>query len=470
MIMSWATTLQMLNFRFNGDSSSPANNNVALSQQPVTVPPAAQLPEQCRSTRISRPTNAILESKDYQRRETTSRTEGMDWATDLEGTRPKAYLSAADRLSTELDDFIACIAETKASHNIPHSYRHAIATDPDRWMIPMQVEMDTLRKKHTWDLVNAPEGANIMGSMWVYNIKWDGEGNRIKDKARLVGKGYTQQIGVDYNETWAGVTRLESVRMTAAIAAKYNLKLWRIDFVGAYLNSLTKEDIYMRQPEGFVEPGFEDHVGHDMGLKTRTGTRVWVWRVQVWVRFEAPASNPYPSNGFGGFFRDTNLFKSPLLVYTQAVIIFTIPESILPPTMAPAQSKIARPLATQPEKQGSRKRKVSSRVMDENFVGAETNVVTKRLKLSANATRAAGSTAEKCQASVEDVDDDENIFVNDSPKNPNVLLEPVNGSDNVDMDPAPELESVEHYGGDDDDDDDEVEIEETAEAELGQSI
>ena len=117
-----------------------------------------------------------------------------------------------------------------------------------------------LKAKHTWDLVKPPSGANIMGSMWVYDIKWDGEGNRIKDKARLVGKGYTQQLGVDYNKTWAAVTRLESVRMTAAIAAKLNLKLWRLDFVGAYLNSLTKEDIYMKQPEGFVEPGYEDHV------------------------------------------------------------------------------------------------------------------------------------------------------------------------------------------------------------------
>ena len=99
-----------------------------------------------------------------------------------------------------------------------------------------------------------------MDSMWVYDIKWDGEGNRIKDKARLVGKGYTQQLGVDYNEMWAAVTHLESVRMTAAIAAKHDLKLWRIDFVGAYLNSLTKEDIFMKQPEGFIEPGYEDHV------------------------------------------------------------------------------------------------------------------------------------------------------------------------------------------------------------------
>jgi len=160
----------------------------------------------------------------------------------------------------EQDNYIACLTETKASHNIPHSYRHAMSTDPDWWMIPMQAEMDMLRAKHTWDLVKPPPGANIMDSMWVYDIKWDGEGNRIKDKARLVGKGYTQQLKIDYNETWAGVTRLESVRMTAAIAAKYDLKLWRIDFVGAYLNSLTKEDIYMKQPEGFVEPGSEDLV------------------------------------------------------------------------------------------------------------------------------------------------------------------------------------------------------------------
>ena len=84
----------------------------------------------------------------------------------------------------------------------------------------------------------------------------------MKDKAQLVGKGYTQQLGVDYNEMWAGVTRLESVQMTTAVAAncKLNLKLWRIDFVGAYLNSLTKEDIYMKQLEGFIEVGYEDYV------------------------------------------------------------------------------------------------------------------------------------------------------------------------------------------------------------------
>ncbi len=251
------TTTESLGATTTTDDPSLAGNLAPSLDDP---PLASQVPEPRRSTRVPQPSRAILESSDYQERELSSRQEGDSWATDR--LRPHASFATNnfDLLSYELDDYVACLAETKASHNIPRSYRHAISSDPDRWMIPMRVEMDTLKRKHTWDLVKAPDGANIMDSMWVYDIKWDGDGNRIKDKARLVGKGYTQQLGVDYNETWAGVTRLESVRITAAIAARNDLRLWRIDFVGAYLNSLTKEDIYMKQPEGFVEPGLEDHV------------------------------------------------------------------------------------------------------------------------------------------------------------------------------------------------------------------
>ena len=242
----------------NHDPVDPINQNSInpVNQNPVD-PNIAVISEPRRSTRIAQPSNAALQSREYREREAIGRNQGLDWATS--DNRSQANVTI-DGLADDHGNVIACLNETKASHNIPKSYRHAMATDPDRWIVPMKVEMETLKSKHTWDLVKPPPGANIMDSMWVYDIKWDGEGNRIKDKARLVGKGYTQQLGVDYNETWAAVTRLESVRMTAAVAAKYNLKLWRIDFVGAYLNSLTKEDIYMKQPEGFVEPGYEDYV------------------------------------------------------------------------------------------------------------------------------------------------------------------------------------------------------------------
>ena len=99
------------------------------------------------------------------------------------------------------DNVFACLADTKSSHHISHSCKQAIATDQEQWILPMQVEMDTLKSKHTWDLVKPPPGANIMDLMWVYD-----------------------------------------------------------DFVGVYLNSLTKEDICMKEPEGFIEPGYEDYV------------------------------------------------------------------------------------------------------------------------------------------------------------------------------------------------------------------
>ena len=245
----------------------PAINNVPA----INVPDHASIDhaddhcdipdEPRRSVRTPKPSQASLQSAEYRKRETMGMDEGHDWATDH--SRPQALVATWQATGRELEDFIVCLltaSETKASHQIPRSYRHAMATDPNRWTIPMCTEMETLKAKHTWDLVKPPPGVNIMDSMWIYNIKWDGEGTRIKDKARLVGKGYTQQLGVDYNETWAGVTRLESVQMTAAVAAKHDLKLWRIDFVGAYLNSLTKEDIYMKQPEGFIEPGYDDYV------------------------------------------------------------------------------------------------------------------------------------------------------------------------------------------------------------------
>ncbi len=126
-------------------------------------------PELQRSSRVANPSVGTLQYKEYQQRETLGRLKGEEWA-----THAKTIFTS---LSHDQDDYIACLTETKASHNIPHSYRHAMSTDPDRWIIPMKVEMDTLKAKHTWDLVKLPTGANVMDSMWVYDIKWDGEGN-----------------------------------------------------------------------------------------------------------------------------------------------------------------------------------------------------------------------------------------------------------------------------------------------------
>ena len=144
--------------------------------------------------------------------------------------------------------------------------------------------------------------------------------------------------------------------------------------------------------------------------------------------------------------------------------------------MAPVQSKLSQPGIT-----GQRKRKPSTRITDENFVGAESNAVTKRLKLSAaNPTTQAKTVKQRPrQASVEDIEDEDSIPVNNPPKNPNTLLEAVDGNEDgieIEDDPAPALEDTKPYGDDDDeddeDDDEEPEHEkpvETAKAQRGQS-
>lgn len=179
--------------RVISDDDHPTTHTVATNQNVVDKINQCDIPmEPCRSAQAPQPSQAGLQSAEYRKREVMGRSEGQEWATNQ--TRAQALSTIDD--ATDHENIIACLTETKASHSIPRSYRHAITTDPDRWLVPMRAEMETLKAKHTWDLVQPPPGVNIMDSMWVYDIKWDGEGNRIKDKARVVGKGYTQQLGM----------------------------------------------------------------------------------------------------------------------------------------------------------------------------------------------------------------------------------------------------------------------------------
>ena len=82
----------------------------------------------------------------------------------------------------------------------------------------------------------------------------------IRNKARLVAQGYSQMEGVDYNETFAPVARMKSIRILLTLACQLKLKLYQMDVKTAFLNGLLKEDVYVAQPKGFIDPHFPDHV------------------------------------------------------------------------------------------------------------------------------------------------------------------------------------------------------------------
>ncbi|GJW87906.1 putative ribonuclease H-like domain-containing protein, partial [Tanacetum coccineum] len=120
----------------------------------------------------------------------------------------------------------------------------------------------TRQRLHTdsEELVPRPEGKNIIALKWLWKNKCDAENIVVRNKTRLVAKGYKQEEGIDFEESFAPVARLEAVRMFIAYAAHKNITIFQMDVKTAFLNGPLKEEVYVSQPEGFIDPEFPDHV------------------------------------------------------------------------------------------------------------------------------------------------------------------------------------------------------------------
>uniref|UniRef100_H3G5X7 Reverse transcriptase Ty1/copia-type domain-containing protein n=3 Tax=Phytophthora ramorum TaxID=164328 RepID=H3G5X7_PHYRM len=121
-------------------------------------------------------------------------------------------------------------------------------------------ECDSLLKNDTWDVVPLPKGRKAIGCRWVFRVKENQAGEIERFKTRLVAKGFSQKYGIDYDETFAPVAKFTSIRIVLSLAAKYGLKLHQMDVKTAFLNGVLDEDIYMAQPDGYVDEDHPDHV------------------------------------------------------------------------------------------------------------------------------------------------------------------------------------------------------------------
>ena len=100
----------------------------------------------------------------------------------------------------------------------------------------------------------------MIGTKWIFNNKFNEHGTIIRNKSRLVAQGYTQVEGVDFDEIFAPVARLESIRILLAIASHLNFKLYQMDVKSAFLNEILQEEVYVEQPKGFIDPHRPDAV------------------------------------------------------------------------------------------------------------------------------------------------------------------------------------------------------------------
>ena len=128
------------------------------------------------------------------------------------------------------------------------------------WKEAVNDEMKSLISNRTWKLVDLPSGCKTIGYKWVLRKKLKLDGSINKFKARLVAKGFKQKTDFDFFDTFSLVTRITSIRLLIATAAIFYLKIHQMDVKTVFLNGDLEEEIYMDQPEGFVEPGQESKV------------------------------------------------------------------------------------------------------------------------------------------------------------------------------------------------------------------
>ncbi|GKA19229.1 retrovirus-related pol polyprotein from transposon TNT 1-94 [Tanacetum coccineum] len=120
-------------------------------------------------------------------------------------------------------------------------------------VMAMQEELNQFKTNDVWELVPNPMDMTIIGTKWVYRNKLDENGVVTRNKARLVAQGYNQQEGIDYDETYAPVARLESIRILLAYACALDFKLYQMDVKSAFLNGFINEEVYVAQPPGFID-------------------------------------------------------------------------------------------------------------------------------------------------------------------------------------------------------------------------
>ena len=106
-------------------------------------------------------------------------------------------------------------------------------------------------RNDTWTLVPRPANRKVISCKWIFKNKLDENGTIIRRKARLVVRGFTQVYSMDYFDTFAPVAKMASLRLLLAIAATEDLEIQQMDFIAAFLAGDLKEEIYMKQPEGF---------------------------------------------------------------------------------------------------------------------------------------------------------------------------------------------------------------------------
>ncbi|KAF3790079.1 Copia protein [Nymphaea thermarum] len=215
------------------------------------------------------------------------------------------------KLSKDYKCFITSLSRVV----IPRSVEDA--RDDPKWLQAMTEEMDASAKNNTWEVVDIPKKTHLVGSKWVFNVKYKPDGTVEQYKACLVAKGFSQKYEIDCLETFAPVAKLKTVRVILALAVHKKWCMDQLDVKNAFLNGHLEEDVYMSMPPGYAQDGKCCHLKKALyGLKQ--SLRAWFERLRIVMK-----SNGY-KQGNGDhtlFIKQRNGLVSLLLVYVDDMIV-----------------------------------------------------------------------------------------------------------------------------------------------------
>nr|GEV62904.1 retrovirus-related Pol polyprotein from transposon TNT 1-94 [Tanacetum cinerariifolium] len=165
-------------------------------------------------------------------------------------------LKSSVRIRGQLEN--SCLFSCLLSSIKPANAAEALR-DAD-WVSAMQDELDQFARLKIWRLVPRPEGKTIIKTIWIFKNKNDESSLVIRNKARLVAVGYSQQEGIDYDETFAPVARIEAIRLFLVYDAHKDFTVFLMDVMTTFLNGIFKKEVYVGQPPGSVSKKYPNHV------------------------------------------------------------------------------------------------------------------------------------------------------------------------------------------------------------------
>nr|GFC01457.1 retrovirus-related Pol polyprotein from transposon TNT 1-94 [Tanacetum cinerariifolium] len=155
-----------------------------------------------------------------------------------------------------------CMYALTISFMEPNNVKEAM-TDP-AWIESMQEELLQFKRMDVWVLVHTPDNISPLTLKWIFKNKHDEEQTVIRDKSRLIVRGYRQEEGLDFEESFAPVARMEPIKIFLAYVAHKLFTVFQMDVKTAFFHGSLKEDVYVCQPKGFIDA---DHPSHVYKLK-----------------------------------------------------------------------------------------------------------------------------------------------------------------------------------------------------------